>query len=161
MLRRLIIKCVCYFPEIVSSKAFREISFERIWANVNCIWDSILPSIWRKIRSVLRSRFSTALWVPFGTVFGVPGPPQKEPFWKAFRLMLPSRGAMRLKIEDFGGSGCRVFCSRDFAAFLEGSWRVKTLISHGRGSKNHNFAEVRILPLIVFILGVILEPKSL
>ena len=30
-------------------------------------------------------------------------PPQKEPFWKPFRLMLPSRGALRLKIEDFGG----------------------------------------------------------
>ena len=29
--------------------------------------------------------------------------PQKEPFWKPFRLMLPSRGALRLKIKDFGG----------------------------------------------------------
>ena len=30
-------------------------------------------------------------------------PPQKEPFWRPFRFMLPSRGALRLKIEEFGG----------------------------------------------------------
>ena len=42
-------------------------------------------------------------WNCFFQLFGAPGPPQKEPFWKPFRFMLPSRGALRLKIEDFGG----------------------------------------------------------
>ena len=37
------------------------------------------------------------------TFLGRSRPPQKEPFWKPFRLMLPSRGALRLKIKDFGG----------------------------------------------------------
>ena len=40
---------------------------------------------------------------PFWNCFWCSRPPQKEPFWKPFRLMLPSRGALRLKIEDFGG----------------------------------------------------------
>ena len=35
---------------------------------------------------------------------------------------------------------------------------MKTLILHGRGSKNHNFTEVRILLLFGSILGVILAP---
>ena len=34
------------------------------------------------------------------TFLGRSRPPQKEPFWKPFRLMLPSRGSLRLKIED-------------------------------------------------------------
>ena len=85
-------------------------------------------------------------------------PPQKEPFWKSFRLMLPSRGALRLKIEDFGGVWLQSFFCRDFASFLEGSWAVKTLILHGRGSKNHNFTEVRILVLFGSILGVFRVP---
>ena len=77
--------------------------------------------------------------------------------------MLPSRGALRLKIEDLGGegSGCRVFLGRDFMSFLEGSWTAKMLISHGRGSKNYNFTEVRILSLSDSIFRIILEPKSL
>ena len=37
------------------------------------------------------------------TFLGRSGPPQKEPFKKPCRLMLPSRGALRLKIKDFGG----------------------------------------------------------
>ena len=37
------------------------------------------------------------------TFLGRSRPPQKEPFWKPFRCMLPSRGALRLKIEDFVG----------------------------------------------------------
>ena len=45
--------------------------------------------------------------------------------------------------------------------FLEGSWAAKTLISHGRGSKNHNLTEVRIILLFGSILRVILELKSL
>ena len=36
---------------------------------------------------------------------------------------------------------------------------MKTVILHGRGSKNHNFTEVRILSLFDFILEVILEPN--
>ena len=86
----------------------QDVSRDLFWEDLGkfkSLWEFILASIWRKTRSVLRSRFSTALWVPFGTVFGAPGPPQKEPFWKPFRLMLPSRGALRLKIEDFFGGG--------------------------------------------------------
>ena len=101
-------------------------------------------------------------WNCFFWIFGAPGLPRRNPFWKPFRFMLPSRGALRLKIEDFGGVWLlSFFFCRDFAPFLEGSWTVKTLISHGSGSKNHNFTEVRILSLVVSILGVILEPKSL
>ena len=47
-------------------------------------------------------------------------PPQKEPFWKSFRLMLPSRGALRLKIEDFGG-GLVAECF--FEEILHHFWR--------------------------------------
>ena len=50
LLRRLIIKCVRYFPEFVSFKAFREISFERIWANLN--------------------RFGSPFWHPFREELG-------------------------------------------------------------------------------------------
>ena len=46
LLRRLIIKCVCYFPEFVSFKTFRETSFERIWAKLDC--------------------FGNTFWHPFG-----------------------------------------------------------------------------------------------
>ena len=53
LLRRLIIKCVCYFPEFVSFKALREISFERIWVNLN--------------------RFGNPFWHPFKQKLG--------PFW--------------------------------------------------------------------------------
>ena len=85
------------------------------------LWEFILASIWRKTRSVLRSRFSTALWIPFGTVFldfWCSRPPQKEPFWKPFRLMLPSRGALRLKIEDFGGVSLHsLFLKRFYVIF--------------------------------------------
>ena len=69
--------------------------------------------------------------------------------------MLPSRGALRLKIKDFGGVWLQ-----SFVLFLEGSWAVKTLISHGRGSKNYNFTEVKILLLVDSMLGFILELKS-
>ena len=150
---------VCFIQDI-SRDLFRE-----DLGQIILLWEYILAQIWRKTRSVLRSRsrphFGSLLEL-FFQLFGAPGPPQTEPFCKPFRFMLPSRGALRLKIEDFGGVWLQsFFCSRDFASFLEGSWTVKTLISHGRGSKNHNFTEVRILSLFVSILGVILEPKSL
>ena len=50
LLRRLIIKCVCYFPEFVSFKALREISFERTWVNL--------------------SRFGNPFWHPFREKLG-------------------------------------------------------------------------------------------
>ena len=74
--------------------------------------------------------------------------------------MMPSRVALDGKLTIWGGSGCRDFFFLDFVSFLEGFWAVKTVILHGRGSKNHNFTEVRILSLFDFILEVILEPKS-
>jgi len=52
------------------------------------------------------------------TFLGRSGPPQKEPFWKSFRLMLPSRGALRLRIEDFGGVWLQsVFLKRFYIIF--------------------------------------------
>ena len=50
LLRRLIINCVCYRPEFVSFKTFRETSFERIWANL--------------------SRFGSSFWHPFREKLG-------------------------------------------------------------------------------------------
>ena len=73
--------------------------------------------------------------------------------------MLPSRGALRLRIEDFGGSGCRVFFWRDFVLFLKGSWEAKTLISHGRGSKDYKFTEVRIISFFWLDVGGHFETK--
>ena len=49
MLRRLIIKCVCYFREFISFKTFRETSFERIWANLYCF----LNTFWHPFREKL------------------------------------------------------------------------------------------------------------
>ena len=113
LLRRLIIKCVCYFPEFVSFKALREISFERIWVNLsrfgNPFWHPFrekLGPFWG-VKSLQKKTLQPdppkSLIFNLRAVFGAPGPPQKEPFWKPFRLMLPSRGALRLKIEDFEG----------------------------------------------------------
>ena len=59
LLRRLIIKCVCYFPEFVSFKALREISFERIWVNLNRFGNPFWHPFKHKTRSVLRSTISS------------------------------------------------------------------------------------------------------
>ena len=106
LLRRLIIKCVCYFPEFVSFKALREISCERIWVNLNRFgnpfWhpfgEKLGPFWWVGSRPHFGSLLELFFWI-----FGAPGPSQKEPLWKPFRFMLPSRGALTLKTEDFGG----------------------------------------------------------
>ena len=138
------------FPEFVSFKMFRETSFERIWANLS----RFRGPFWHPCREKLgpfwgvgsRPHFGPLLELLFW-IFGAPGLPRRNPFWKPFRFMLPSRGTLRLKIEDFGGVWLQSFFCRDFAPFLEGSWTVKTLTSHGRGSKNYNFTEIRILAL--------------
>ena len=96
----LLLPRVCFIQDI-SRDLFRE-----DLGQIILLWEYILAPIWRKTRSVLRSRFSTALWIPFGTAFldfWCSRPPQKEPLWKPFRFMLPSRGALTLKTEDFGG----------------------------------------------------------
>ena len=64
------------------------------------------------------------------------------------------------KTDDFGGVWLQSIFLKGFFSFLEGFWAVKTVILHERGSKNHNFTEVRILSLFDQILEVILEPKS-
>ena len=120
-----------------------------------------MASIWRKTRSVLRDRFSTTLYAPFGTVFGAPGPPQKELFWKPFRLMLPSRGALRLTTEDFGGVWLQSLFLKRFCVIFGGVLNSEIIDFAWEGIKNHNFTEVRILPLVGSILAVILEPESL
>ena len=86
-----------------------------------------------------------------------------DPFWNPFRFMMPSRVALYGKLAILGGSSCRVFFWRDFVSFWNGFWPVKTLILHKRGSKNHNFTEVRIQSLFGSILVVILHqnlPKT-
>ena len=93
--------------------------------------------------------------------WAAPGPLRRNPFGSLFGSCCHPEAPWGWKLRILGGSGCRVFFWRDFASFLEGSWAVKTLILHGRGSKNHNFTEVRILLLFGSIWGVILEPKSL
>ena len=55
-----------------------------------------------------------------------------------------------------GGLVAESFFLRDLMSLLEGSWAVKTLISHGRGSKNHNFTEVRI----VLLFGSCCHPEA-
>ena len=93
----LLLPRVCFIQDI-SRDLFRE-----DLGQIILLWEYILASIWRKTLSVLRSPFSTALWVTFVTVFGAPGLPRRNTFLKPFRFMLPSRGALRLTIEDFGG----------------------------------------------------------
>ena len=100
-------------------------------------------------------------WNCFFGFLVLPASPEGTPFGSPFGSCCHPEAPWGWKLRILGGSGCRVFFKRDFAPFLEGSWTVKTLISHGRGSKNHNFTEVRILSLFVSISGVILEPKSL
>ena len=106
LLRRLIIKCVCYFPEFVSFKTFRESSFERIWARLYCFGNTFWHPFGEKLGPFWgvgsRPHFGPLLELLFW-IFGAPGLPRRNPFWKPFRFMLPSRGALRLKIEDFGG----------------------------------------------------------
>ena len=102
LLRRLIINCVCYFPEFVSFKTFRETSFESIWAYEVALGIDFGIHLEKNSVRFEESVLDRTLG-PFWNCFWCSGPPQKEPFWKPFRLMLPSRGALRLKIEDFGG----------------------------------------------------------
>ena len=105
-LRRLIINWVCYFPEFVSFKTFRETSFERIWAKLYCFGNTFWHPFGEKLGPFWgvgsRPHFGPLLELLFW-IFGAPGLPRRNPFWKPFRFMLPSRGALRLKIEDFGG----------------------------------------------------------
>ena len=88
----LLLPRVCFIQDI-SRDLFRE-----DLGQIILLWEYILAPIWRKIRSVLRSRFSTALWVPFGIVFGVPASPSKkrmenEGLWRSSTVHLNSFGA--------------------------------------------------------------------
>ena len=56
------------------------------------------------------------------------------------------------KTDDFGGVWLQSIFSKRFCLIFRGVLgSEKTVILHGRGSKNHNFTEVRILSLFVFI----------
>ena len=73
-----------YFIQDISRDLFR-----KDLGQIILLWEYILAPIWRKIRSVLRSRFSTALWPPFGTAFldfWCSRPPQKEPLLEALSV---------------------------------------------------------------------------
>ena len=57
-----------YFIEDVSRDLFCE-----DLGQFKSLWESILASIWRKTRSVLKSRFSTAFWIVFCAFWGALG----------------------------------------------------------------------------------------
>ena len=60
-------------------------------------------------------------WNCFFWIFGAPGSPRRNPFGSLFfQLMLPSRGALRLKIEDFGGG---LVAESFFKEILHHFWR--------------------------------------
>ena len=91
----------------------------------------------------------------------LPAPPEGN-LLEAFSIHVAIQ--RRPEVENlgfWGGLVAEFFFFKNFAPFLEGSWTVETLISHVRGSKNHNFTEVRILLIFVSISGVLLVLKSL
>jgi len=66
--------------------------------------------------------------------WGFPRPSQKGLFWTPFRFMLPSRGALRLKIKALGGSGCVAeFFFKRFSVISGGVLGSKTSISRWMG----------------------------
>ena len=157
----LVVFCCSLYPQQVQTKMkqFDKKSFRK-QVKINQNWLEELP----------KSRLGGS-WGPswpqdsFGQqkwrFWAAPDPPRRNPFRSLVGSCCHPEAPWGWKLRILGGSGCRVFFWRDFASFLEGSWAVKTLILHGRGSKNHNFTEVRILLLFGSILGVILELKSL
>ena len=83
----------------------------------------------------MRSRFSTANWVTFGTVFGVLGPSRRNPL-EAFSAHVAIQRRPEVENLGFGrGLVAESVFEEFFVLFLEGSWAAKTLISHGRVAK--------------------------
>ena len=96
----LLLPRVCFIQDI-SRDLFRE-----DLGQIILLWEYILAPIWRKTRSVLRSRFSTALWPPFGTAFfdfWCSRPPQKEPLLEALSVHVAIQRRPEVEIEDYGG----------------------------------------------------------
>ena len=113
--------------------------------------DPSLESSWPKI----------TLMIDFHSFLAALKPQFWSPFWNPFRFMKPSRVSLEGKLITFGESSCEsLFLNSFYVIFIE-SWAAKTMISHGRGIKNHNFTEVRILSHFNSISGVILRPKYL
>ena len=117
LLRRLILKCVCYFPEFISFKTFRETSFERIWAKLYCFGNRFWHPFGEKIGPFWgvgsRPHFGPLLELLFW-IFGAPGPPRRNPFGSLFGSCCHPEAPWGWKLRILGGSGCRVFFWRDF-----------------------------------------------
>ena len=106
LLRRLIIKCVCYFPSLFHSRHFeRPLSrgFGPNYIALGIYFGTHLEKNSVRFEESVLDRTLAPFWNCFFWIFGAPGLPRRNLFWKPFRFMLPSRGALRLKIEDFGG----------------------------------------------------------
>ena len=87
-----------YFIQDISRDLFR-----KDLGQIILLWESILAPIWRKTRSVLRNRFSTALWIPFGTAFldflVLPASPEGTPL-EAFSVHVAIQ--RRPEVENWG-----------------------------------------------------------
>ena len=113
----LLLPRVCFIQDI-SRDLFRE-----DLGQIILLWEYILAPIWRKTRSVLRSRFSTALWPPFGTAFldfWCSRPPQKEPLLQALSVHVAIQ--RRPEVENWGFWGGLV-AEFFFEEILHHFWR--------------------------------------
>ena len=76
---------------------------------------------------------------PFWSCFWCSRPPQKESFWKPFRLMLPSRGALRLKIKDFRGVWLQSLFLKRFCVIFGGVLGSENLDFAWEGQQKSQF----------------------
>ena len=122
LLRRLILKCVCYFPEFISFKTFRETSFERIWAKLYCFGNRFWHPFGEKIGPfwgvASRPHFGSLL-VLFCWIFGAPGPPRRNPFGSLFGSCCHPEAPWGWKFRILGGLVAEFFLKR-FCTFFGG-----------------------------------------
>ena len=155
----LLLPRVCFIQDI-SRDLFRE-----ALGQITLLWEYILAPIWRKTRSVLRSRFSTALWIPFGTVFldfWCSRPPPEGTPLEAFSVHVAIQ--RRPDVENWGFWGGLV-AESFFKEILHHFWRGPG--QWKRWFRMGGVAKITISPKSEFyhflspFWGVILEPKSL
>ena len=122
LLRRLLIKFVCYFPEFVSFKTFRETSFERIWAKLYCFGSTFWHPFGEKLGPFWgvgsRPHFGSLLEL-FFWIFGAPGPPRRNPFGSLFGSCCHPEAPWGWKFRILGGLVAESF----FKEILHHFWR--------------------------------------
>ena len=132
-LRRLIINWVCYFPEFVSFKTFRETSFERIWAKLYCFGNTCWHPCGEKLGPFWgvgsRPHFGSLLELFFG-IFGAPGLPRRNPFGSLFGSCCHPEAPWGWKLKILGG------------VWLQSLFLKRFCLIFGRvlGSENIDFA---------------------